>query len=45
MNTFFFSVGSHFERFEVGTLNRKIAVGFDSSDTSTFLLQTEEQYQ
>jgi hypothetical protein len=42
MTTVFFSVSSHFERFEVGTLNRKIGVGFDSSDTSTFLLQTKE---
>jgi len=31
----FVTVSSHSERFEVGSLNRKIAVGFDGSDTST----------
>jgi hypothetical protein len=39
------TVGSRSERFEVGSLNKKIAVGIDSSDTYTFLLQTKEQRQ
>ena len=39
------TVSSPSERFEVGSLNRKIGVGFDSSDKSTFLLQTKEQHQ